>query len=208
MEKKDFYLTNNEIKQKRQDATSGSWGKLALASLIAFLIISILPITALILAQFFDWYVVLIVSILAFFVFSLINYGYNAFMLEFTNSTNCKLSVLFCGFSKLFLKIFFLHIVLTFVILVGYALFVVPGIILTLRYSMTMYCLRDNPKLSIIKTMKESARLMQDNKMRLFKHFFTNFHWTILFANIGDFWLLPKYLVAKSIFYDDLKTEF
>lgn len=208
MEKKDFYLSNKEIKQKLQDATAGSWNKLALSSVIALLISLILPLIAFILAQFFDWYVVLIVVILALIIYSLMMYGYDAFMLKFSNSTNCNLSLLFSGFSKVFFKVIFLNIIQIIVVLCGYVLLIIPGVLLQIKFSMSMFCLLDNPKLSVFGAMKESSKLMKDNYGRLVSHFFSNFHWTTMFGLFVDIWLLPRYLVSKAIFYEDLKTEF
>ena len=211
MEKQDFYISNQDLTQKTQESTSGSWGKLAQCSLICALIEIVPLIATVICAHFFSWYVVLILSIVSFIVFSLMNYGYNAFMLEFTNSTTAKLSVLFSGFSKSFFKIIILHFVLFVLLVIAYSLFIVPGVFLTIRYSMTLFCLRENPKLSISKAMSSSAKLMKDNYVRLLKVFGINLKWILLgivTLGIGFIWILPKYLTSKVIFYDDLKTDF
>ena len=211
MEKQDFYISNQELMQKTQEATAGSWGKLSQCSLICALVILVPLIATIICAQFFSWYIVLILSIISFIIFSLMNYGYHAFMLEFTDSTTSKLSILFSGFSKSFFKIIILHFVLIVVLLIGYALFIIPGVYLTIRYSMTLFCLRDDKKLSVTKAMSKSASLMQDNYVRLLKVFAVNLKWILLgivTVGIGFIWILPKYLTTKIIFYEDLKTDF
>lgn len=211
MEKQDFYLTNKEITQKTQETTAGSWNKLAQGSLICVLIIAVPVVATIILAQFFSWYVTLIMAIISFIVFAIMNYGYHSFMQDFVDSTTTKLSTLFSGFSKSVFKIIILHFVMLVVLAIGYALFIVPGVLLTLRYSMTLFCLRDDNKLSVFKAMSKSGELMKDNYLRLFKTFFVNVKWLLLglvTAGVGLLWLLPKYLTTKVIFYEDLKTDF
>lgn len=211
MEKQDFYLSNKEIIQKTQETTAGSWNKLAQGSFICALVILVPIIATVIFAQFFSWYITLILAVISFIVFAIINYGYHSFMLDFNDSTTTKLSILFSGFSKSIFKIIFLHFVLLIILVIGYALFIIPGILLTLRYSMTLFCLRDNPKLSITKAMHKSAELMHDNYKRLLNIFLINIKWFLLgiiTVGIGLIWILPKYLTIKVIFYEDLKTDF
>jgi uncharacterized membrane protein len=87
-------------------------------------------------------------------------------------------------------------------------LLIVPGIIKALSYAMTPYILRDHPELRYDAAIRESMRMMQGNKMKLFLLILSFIGWFILALipfGLGLFLFLPYYRTSIAAFYEDLK---
>ena len=113
-------------------------------------------------------------------------------------------------FSKgnLLLKAFVTAILSGLVICGGTLLLVIPGIILTIAYSMITYIYIDNPEIGIIEVMKKSREMMKGHKWEFFCLCFSFIGWFILcIFTLGllCFWLLPYLGVTQANFYDSIK---
>jgi|SRR5690625_2288142 len=89
-------------------------------------------------------------------------------------------------------------------------LFVIPGIIKTFSYAMTDYILVDNPDLTANEAIKESQKMMNGNKLRLFILHLSFIGWyllSILTLGIGLVFLIPYIKAAETAFYLDLVNE-
>lgn len=83
-------------------------------------------------------------------------------------------------------------------------LFVIPGIIATYRYAMMPFLMAEFPDLGAMDAMRESKRLMQGNKWRLFCLEMSFLGWAFLCMftlGIGMLWLLPYMASARTAFY-------
>ena len=83
-------------------------------------------------------------------------------------------------------------------------LFVIPGIIATYRYAMMPFLMAEFPDLGALDAMRESKRLMQGNKWRLFCLELSFLGWSFLCMftlGIGMLWLLPYMASARTAFY-------
>lgn len=83
----------------------------------------------------------------------------------------------------------------------------IPGYIAVYRYSMMPYLLAEFPDLTVMDAMRESKRLMQGNKWRLFCLDCSFWGWHILAMMtllIGYLWLAPYINAAKAAFYLDV----
>lgn len=210
MEKKDFYITKQEIKNKSQDIIAGSWNKLAKTTLLYFILELLLIAVVAVCAVFVEWYIVVPVSIIVWLFMTNINYGYNAFMLEFTKTPSVGVKTLFSGFGKKMFRVFVTETFKIISTIVCLALVIVPGVVCALNFSMTNFVHADD-KVSGTKAMGDSARLMNSNKKRLASLMFDYLGWFLLgiiTVGIAFIWVLPKYKVAKAVFYEDLKTDF
>jgi uncharacterized membrane protein len=86
-------------------------------------------------------------------------------------------------------------------------LFIIPGIIAALSYSMAYYIMADNPSIDPSEAMDRSKKLMDGNKMDLFVLglMFLGLAIGCLFTcGIGFLWLIPFINVTMAKFYDDL----
>ena len=83
-------------------------------------------------------------------------------------------------------------------------LLVIPGIIAIYRYAMMPYLMAEFPDLGALDAMRESKRLMQGNKWRLFCLELSFIGWyllSILTLGIGLLWLLPYVSASRAAFY-------
>ena len=101
-------------------------------------------------------------------------------------------------------------LILSVVIMLGFILLIIPGIILSLMYSQVFYILADDPDIGAIEAFNKSEKMMRGHKWQLFllqleaalyifAGIFTLFIWWA--------WLIPRYSVAIAGFYEELKKE-
>ena len=101
-------------------------------------------------------------------------------------------------------------LILSVVIMLGFILLIIPGIILSLMYSQVFYILADDPDIGAIEAFNKSEKMMRGHKWQLFMlnleaalyilaGIFTLFIWWA--------WLIPRYSVAIAGFYEELKKE-
>lgn len=83
-------------------------------------------------------------------------------------------------------------------------------VILSLRYSYVFILMVDHPELGAVDAFRESARLMEGNKGRLFYIYLSFIGWSILgmlSCGLGMLWVSP-YMTQTSIsFYQDITGE-
>lgn len=86
-------------------------------------------------------------------------------------------------------------------------LFIIPGIIKSYSYSMAYYIRCDHPEYTATEAIKESQRIMQGNKMRLFCLHLSFLGWIIVGAlclGVGLLGVAPYQKAAEAEFYQDL----
>lgn len=205
----NFYKSMAQIRQTASDDMSGSWwycAKITMFELFLALIIAGGVTWACI--AYPIWYVMAPSIFVGCFLVYVLIYGYQAFFLNFTSKLSSKFSDLFSGFKKIFklLKIFITKI---FIMIFGLALLVFPFFMFGLSYTMSSFALVDDKTIPAKDALKQSKRLMNENKKRLAKLRFENLGWILLcFTFIGAFWALPFLFTNKAVFYEDLKTAF
>ena len=89
-------------------------------------------------------------------------------------------------------------------------LLVIPGIIKSLSYAMTMYIVKDHPELTVNEAIDMSKDMMYGHKYDLFYLYISFIGWyllSILTLGIGTFWLMPYIQTAQASFYEDVKAE-
>ena len=89
-------------------------------------------------------------------------------------------------------------------------LLIIPGIIKSLSYAMTMYIVKDHPELTVNEAIDLSKDMMYGHKYDLFYLYISFIGWyllSILTLGIGTFWLMPYIETAKASFYEDVKAE-
>lgn len=87
-------------------------------------------------------------------------------------------------------------------------LFIIPGVVAALSYSMAFYVLREHPETQPREVLRISSQMMMGHKAQLFGLYLSFFGWAILAcltAGIGFLWLGPYMGVSVAGFYDDLK---
>lgn len=198
--------TISEYKDMALQSLEGKWGKAAIASLIAFIILELFgsspsffmdPIPSMVLQG------VLSVLLLP------LAWGYITFFLRIIRDENLDYGHLFDGFNQYF-RIFLAELLKGIYILLWALLLIIPGLIKEYSYAMTEFILKDNPEMSGEEAICESMRLMQGHKMQLFLLDLSMIGWLILSfltLGIGLLFLMPYNYTAHAHFYEDLKAK-
>ena len=199
-----------DFRQKAWTDLKGKWGTFAIIFLIYFLIIGALegiggydaqnPVNTVLIG---------ILSCVSFVLSGPFEFGLRKTSLMVANNETIKVENLFNGF-KDFARTFSLHLINSVFIFLWSLLFIIPGIIKALSYSMSYFILQENPNLSANEARKESMRLMEGNKWRLFCLMFSFIGWillSVLTLGILMIWINPYMYVAEAEFYKNLKEE-
>ncbi len=116
---------------------------------------------------------------------------------------------LFDGFQN-FVNAFMLNLVNSIFIALWSLLFVIPGIVKALSYSMSYFILIDNPEMSQSDARRASMVMMEGHKWRLFCLELSFIGWGFLCALTGGIltlWVAPYMFTSFAAFYEDLKAK-
>lgn len=176
----------------------GKWGILAL---ITFIYAVIMGICSALDKIYIGWIISIIIS-------GPFAYGITAVSLDVIRDCKVMIETMFCGFKE-FGRSLALFLINTILVLLWTLLFIIPGIIKVISYSMSYYVLIDNPELSANEARIQSMEMMRGNKWRLFClqiSFIGWFFLSILTCGILFFWVLPYQQAATAAFYEDVKN--
>lgn len=132
--------------------------------------------------------------------------GWCRFHIDLASEKEVRFGTLFSQMHRLWAG-FVMNFVVGLFILLWSLLLIVPGIIATYRYAMVPYLMAEFPELKVMDAIRESKRLMQGNKWRLFCLQMSFFGWALLVAltfGIGSLWLTPYIRAAEAAFYMDV----
>lgn len=90
-------------------------------------------------------------------------------------------------------------------------LFIVPGIIKGLAYSLTPFIVKDNPHLSPNQAINLSMKMMKGHKFDLFYLYLSFIGWILLAMltlGIGLLWVIPYMQTSMAAFYLDVKNDY
>lgn len=149
----------------------------------------------------------ILTNVASFIISALFTFGYSSYFLKVSRDEDVEISELW---SKM--NLFIPYIVAS--VLVGIfttlwaLLFIIPGIIAALGYSMTYYIMLDHPEMSPLEAIKESKKIMNGHKLDYFILQLSFLGWAI----VGIFtfgilwlWLIPYMNVTTCNFYNEIK---
>ena len=90
-------------------------------------------------------------------------------------------------------------------------LFIVPGIIKGLAYSLTPFIVKDNPQLSPNQAINLSMKMRKGHKFALFYLYLSFIGWILLAMltlGIGLLWVIPYMQTSMAAFYLDVKNDY
>lgn len=90
-------------------------------------------------------------------------------------------------------------------------LFIIPGIIAAISYSMVLYICVDKEELEALDTITESKNMMKGYKMDYFIFKLSFIGWLILVPftfGILAIWLVPYMTIADAVWYDKLAKKY
>lgn len=149
-------------------------------------------------------------NIVSMVVSGLFTFGFTNFFLKISRGEEATNNELFSKMN-MFWKYIIASIIIGVAVMVGFILFIIPGIILALAFSQTMLILLDNPEMSVTDAMKLSYNMMMGHKMDYLVLQLSFMGWAFLMIftlGIGYFWLIPYMTVTECIFYNKIKEEY
>ncbi len=134
--------------------------------------------------------------------------GMSAVMLKLSRSGQTDVDTMFDGFRRGLVSNILAGLLVSIYTFLWTLLFIIPGIIKAYAYSMTYYILADNPDMAASDAIKESCRIMDGKKWRLFCLDLSFIGWWILVIltfGILAFWVSPYTALARAEFYESVK---
>lgn len=135
--------------------------------------------------------------------------GTTAFFVSLIENTNFEAKDLFKYYYD-FVKIIGVTVLMGLIVMLGYICFIIPGIILTLSYSLVPIILIKKPELGIVETLKYSREKMQGHKLDAFVLGLSFIGWAILgtlTVGILYIWLFPYMQLTFTKFYLNILGE-
>ncbi len=192
-----FIKENSELRGTAREQLNGNWGIAILICLVSTIIgvgISFIP------------YVKFVLPIL---ISGPLALGVIECFLNLVRNEPFNVENMFDGFRN-FLSAFLLQLLMWIFIILWMLLLIIPGIIASLRYSMSFYILSDNPEIKPMAAIRQSKKMMYGYKWKylcLLLSFFGWFLLCILTIGIGLLWLIPYVRTTTANFYENLKEN-
>jgi len=137
-------------------------------------------------------------------ILTILSFGFNFFALKISRGIAAGYGDLFDGFG-LFFKVFLLSLVMGIFVALWSLLFIIPGIVAAYRYSMAIYILMDDPELGVMDCIRESKRITQGHKGKLFVLDLSFIGWAILSAiPFVSIYTMPYMAVTEAKYYNIL----
>jgi uncharacterized membrane protein len=135
-----------------------------------------------------------------------ISLGMAIYFLRISRDESVEINNLFDGF-KQFGNALGAYLLMLLIIILGFILLIVPGIIAALALSQTFNIMHDEPNLGPIEAMKKSHEMMKGHRGDYFLLNLSFIGWAllcILTIGIGFLFLAPYASVTNAIFYNNL----
>lgn len=191
--------TNNiTLMKMARESLKGKWG-LAIGTFIVYIIIT---------GFFGAWRNQ--ASIISLLISGPMALGAATFSLAISRGGEARLEQIFEGFRN-FSKALATYLLMLLYIILWTLLFIIPGIIAAMSYSMVFYILHDDKSLKPQEILDRSKKMMNGYKAKLFYlclRFFLLALLCILTLGIGFLWLIPYANITMAKFYDDIRKNF
>ncbi len=187
------YKTNSEDITQQLNNSGLSDGELVAIALIIFGIVS---------------FALFIATILDIFVFNPIEFGCSRFFLV-NQDENAEFAEILHAFKTNYLNTVLAAFLKNLIIIIGFCLFVIPGIILLFSYRMVPYILADDPSVGAVEALKKSRSMMSGQKWKVFVYDLSYILWYILsgitFGLLAIFYVNPWKYNADAALYKAIK---
>lgn len=183
-------MNRRELKTLAKESLKDNWGIAIGAMLLYMLVTYILGATGI--GSFFLGFIVA---------------GYYAVNLNLIRTKTAKIEDLFSG-CKNFVTNFVAYLLMQVFIALWSLLFLIPGIVKSYSYAMTMYILNDHPEMSASEAITESRKMMNGHKAELFVLHLSFLGWIILSSftfGILLLYVMPYMQATSAAFYEKLK---
>lgn len=133
------------------------------------------------------------------------------YFIALNNKEKPQVNTIFKDFGNDLFKNFIVFILQILYIVLWTLLFIIPGIIKTYSYSMTMFLKAKQQNLQPNEAITLSRQIMDGKKWKLFCLHFSFIGWIILSTlsfGIGFIFLMPYIQASTTAFYEDAYTEY
>jgi uncharacterized membrane protein len=133
--------------------------------------------------------------------------GMSTIFLNIIRGKEVRIEQIFDGF-KNYVPAFIVTFLVSIAVIFGLILLIIPGIIVGIGLSMSMFILVDNPTMSAIDVLKTSWEMMKGHKADRFVYILLAIGIVflgLLTLIIGIFYVLPIIYAASAIFYERIK---
>lgn len=187
-------------KESAKMQLTGRWGE----AIVAFLLVSIVMIGMSLIGElpYVGW-------IITFVLGGVWPLGMAIYSLKFSNGELVGIEDIFGGFNN-WLTSFCVYLLMTVFTFLWTLLFIIPGIIKSISYSMSYYILAENPELSASEVINRSKELTQGHKWDIFVTYLSFIGWGILACltlGIGYLWLTPYMNITMANVYKQLSDK-
>lgn len=151
----------------------------------------------------------LISQIVGLVISGFLTFGYTSYFLKVSRNENATYQELFSK-TKMFVPYILISLLTGLFVLLWSFLFIIPGIIASIGYSMVLFVALDNPELSASEVLTKSKEMMNGHKMDYFVLQLSFLGWAILGIftfGILYLWLIPYMEVTNANFYNRLKEQ-
>ena len=148
-------------------------------------------------------------SIITFIIGGPLAFGISRFSLNLSRGQFSEIGQIFSGFKR-FADSFVAFFLVNIFTLLWTMLFIIPGIIKSLSYSMTYFIMIEDESIKPMDAIEKSMAMMDGHKMKLFTLYLMFFLMIILSAIllfIPLLWIGPYMYISYAKFYDDIKEE-
>jgi len=186
--------SNREIMAQARESLRGNWVK-AIGALLIFGVVTGVPGS-----------VLSIGGLISLLIAGAMNLGLSIFALSLSRRQDPAITDIFLGFKNFWVALG-AYLLLTIFIILWSILLIVPGVIATLRYSMTFYIIAENDSIGPLEAITKSKKIMYGNKWKLFCFSCRFLGWAVLCVitlGIGFLWLAPYISISFARFYDDI----
>lgn len=125
------------------------------------------------------------ISILMGLYSAIMSFGYQGYLLRLSRGGEAGCGSLIEGFN-LAVKVVLLDLAITLFIFLWSLLFIIPGLVATYRYSQAVFCLLDDPDISVMEAIRRSKALMKGEKFNLFMVQLSFFGWYLLVSLLAS----------------------
>ncbi len=190
--------TSAELKAMAKEQLKGRWIQIVLATVVIVLVSGgVSAITGAI--PVIGWVIGIAIS-------APLSLGMVIYNLKFATGETPELVEVFSGFNR-WLDSVILNLLITIFTLLWSLLFVIPGIIKAISYSMAEYILAENPDMKPGEALEWSKKITNGHKGRIFWVELSFIGWGILasITVIGLFWLIPYVNITMVNLYNEIK---
>lgn len=135
--------------------------------------------------------------------------GYTKYILDFVRNGKFDTNTIIETIKEKWLNLLIAETLVSIIVAVGFALFVIPGIILTLAYAFVTYLVIDTD-VSGSDSLKKSREMMRGYKWDFLVFCLSFLGWIILGAltlGILFIWVVPYMMIAGTLYYEKLKES-